>query len=141
MTVRTDIDRAVDIVCAYVSNNSIPAAELPELIAGVHRALTPVAAAPASAEDTTKPATAAQIRRSVTPDFLVSFEDGRPYKTLKRHLSTRGITPEEYRRKWGLPADYPMVAANYAAQRSELAKNIGLGRGAGRGGTVRARAA
>lgn len=141
MTVRTDIDRAVDIVCAYVSNNSIPASELPELIAGVHRALTPVPAETAPAADEIKPATAAQIRRSITPDALVSFEDGKPYKTLRRHLSARGLTPEEYRRKWGLPHDYPMVAANYAAQRSALAKTAGLGRGAGRGGAVRAQAA
>jgi predicted transcriptional regulator len=75
-----------------------------------------------------RPVPPVPIKKTVTPDHIVSLEDGRPYKSLKRHLSGRGLTPEHYRQKWGLPSDYPMVAANYAAQRSELAKSIGLGR-------------
>ncbi|MGY2050602.1 MucR family transcriptional regulator [Methylobacterium sp. JK268] len=120
------IERATDIVAAYVSNNSVPVAELPGLIGAIHTSLVrlrePAAAAPE------KPVPLMPIRKTITPDYIVSLEDGRHYKSLKRHLSTRGLTPEQYRQKWGLPHDYPMVAANYAAQRSELAKNSGLGR-------------
>jgi predicted transcriptional regulator len=122
----TLVELAADIVSAYVSKNSVPVAELPNLIASVHASLTnlgqPISMEP---EKLTPPV---PIKKTVTPDYLISLEDGRQYKSLKRHLSTRGLTPEEYRRKWGLPHDYPMVAATYAAQRSELAKNIGLGR-------------
>ncbi|WP_298967710.1 MucR family transcriptional regulator [uncultured Methylobacterium sp.] len=116
-----------DIVAAYVSNNSVPSPDLPALIAAVHGALSGLLApaAPAQAERPTPPV---PIRKSVTPDHLISLEDGKPYKSLKRHLAGRGLTPAEYRTKWGLPPDYPMVAANYAAQRSELAKRTGLGR-------------
>ncbi|WP_336487369.1 MucR family transcriptional regulator [Methylobacterium nigriterrae] len=124
------ITLAGDIVSAYVSNNSIPVAELPALIASVHAALNALAAGPsaaAPAEEAEK-ATPAQVRKSVTPDALISFIDGKPYKTLKRHLTGHGLDPYSYRQRYGLPADYPMVAANYAAQRSELAKSIGLGR-------------
>ncbi|ACL62139.1 MucR family transcriptional regulator [Methylobacterium nodulans] len=120
------IERATDIVAAYVSNNSVPVAELPGLISAVHTSLmrlrTPAAAEPE------KPVPLMPIKKTITPDYLISLEDGRQYKSLKRHLSTRGLTPEQYRQKWGLPHDYPMVAANYAAQRSELAKSSGLGR-------------
>ena len=120
------IERAADIVSAYVSNNSVPLAELPALINAVHQSLSRLG------DDlvvgTEKPVPLMPIKKTVTPDYLISLEDGKQYKSLKRHLSTRGLTPEEYRRKWGLPHDYPMVAANYAAQRSELAKNSGLGR-------------
>ena len=114
-----------DIVGAYVSNNNIRAADLPDLIAATHAALTKLGAPPAPALE--KPTPPVPIRRTVTPDHIISLEDGKPYKSLKRHLTTRGLTPEQYRQKWGLPHDYPMVAATYAAQRSELAKSSGLG--------------
>ncbi|MFD1704935.1 MucR family transcriptional regulator [Methylopila henanensis] len=119
---------AADIVGAYVSNNSVPAAELPALIRTVHDALAAVAAGTTEAPVVElKPAV--PIRRSVTPDYVVCLEDGKPFKSLKRHLRTRyDMSPEDYRAKWGLPADYPMVAPNYAAARSELAKKAGLGR-------------
>ncbi|OAS24248.1 MucR family transcriptional regulator [Methylobacterium platani] len=121
------IERAADIVSAYVSNNSVPLADLPALINAVHQSLSRLDGGAEMAE-AEKPVPLMPIKKTVTPDYLISLEDGRQYKSLKRHLSTRGLTPEEYRRKWGLPHDYPMVAANYAAQRSELAKNSGLGR-------------
>jgi predicted transcriptional regulator len=118
---------AADVVSAYVANNSVPAADLAGLIGAVHTAFVSLGQ-PAAAKEAEKPVPLMPIKKTVTPDYLISLEDGRQYKSLKRHLSTRGLTPEEYRRKWGLPHDYPMVAANYAAQRSELAKSIGLGR-------------
>ncbi|KMO35462.1 MucR family transcriptional regulator [Methylobacterium aquaticum] len=120
------IELTSDIVGAYVSNNNVPAADLPGLIASIHATLVGLdQPAPEPVED--HKVTAAQIRKSVTPDHITSFLDGKPYKSLKRHLTTRGYTPDEYRQKFGLPYDYPMVAANYAAQRSELAKSLGLG--------------
>ncbi len=122
----TLVELAADIVSAYVSKNSVPVTELPNLIASVHTSLTNLGQ-PASAEPE-KLTPPVPIKKTVTPDYIISLEDGRQYKSLKRHLSTRGLTPEEYRRKWGLPLDYPMVAATYAAQRSDLAKSIGLGR-------------
>ncbi|GJD48247.1 Transcriptional regulatory protein ros [Methylobacterium crusticola] len=115
-----------DIVSAYVARNHIQPAELPALLQTVHGALGGLGRPAAAQPETLTPPV--PIRRTVTPDAIISLEDGRPYKTLKRHLAGRGLTPEEYRRKWGLPHDYPMTAANYAAQRSELAKSIGLGR-------------
>ncbi|WP_279357660.1 MucR family transcriptional regulator [Methylobacterium indicum] len=118
---------AADVVSAYVANNSVPAADLAGLIGTVHNAF--VSLGQPVAKEAEKPTPLMPIKKTVTPDYLISLEDGKQYKSLKRHLSTRGLTPEEYRRKWGLPHDYPMVAANYAAQRSELAKSIGLGRG------------
>ncbi|RVU14557.1 MucR family transcriptional regulator [Methylobacterium oryzihabitans] len=114
-----------DIVSAYVANNSVPMGDLAGLIQGVHDALARLGTEPAQAAE--KPVPPVPIRKTITPDYLISLEDGQRYRTLKRHLSGRGLTPEQYRRKWGLPPDYPMVAANYAAQRSELAKSIGLG--------------
>ena len=121
------IEQASDIVSAYVSNNSVPISELPSLLAGVHAALSKLAApAPAAVESADKP-TPGQIRKSVTPDALVSFIDGKPYKTLKRHLSRNGLTIEQYRERFGLPRDYPSTAASYSAQRSELARSLGLG--------------
>ncbi|GJD65889.1 MucR family transcriptional regulator [Methylobacterium frigidaeris] len=119
------IGLAADIVGAYVTKNNVPASELPGLIAATHAALAKLTAPPAPAVE--KPTPPVPIRRTVTPDHIISLEDGKPYKSLKRHLTTRGLTPAEYRQKWGLPPDYPMVAANYAAQRSELAKSLGLG--------------
>jgi predicted transcriptional regulator len=123
------IQLVAGVVSAYVSNNRIPMAELPVLIAGVHAALNGIASgAPQAVEDEVQKPTASQIRKSITPNALISFIDGRPYKTLKRHLSAHGLDPYSYRQRYGLPSDYPMVAASYAAQRSELAKSIGLGR-------------
>lgn len=124
------IDLASDIVSAYVSNNSIPPSELPSLIQGVHAALTRLAsgAAEPAPEEIHEKASPAQIRKSVTPGGIVSFLDGKTYKTLKRHLTGHGLDPHSYRQRYGLPAEYPMVAPDYAAQRSALAKSIGLGR-------------
>jgi predicted transcriptional regulator len=121
------IELAVDIVAAYVSNNSVPASELPGLIDAVHGALISISTSGRSSNAPVEKISAAQIRRSVTHDHIISFEDGKPYKTLRRHLTLRGLTPEAYREKWGLPRDYPMTAANYSAQRSELARALGLG--------------
>ncbi|AWB20560.1 MucR family transcriptional regulator [Methylobacterium currus] len=133
------IELAADVVSAYVANNSVPAADVPGLIAAVHASLNQLGAAPAPEPERATPPV--PIRKTVTPDHIISLEDGKPYKTLKRHLAGRGLTPEQYRQKWGLPPDYPMVAANYAAQRSELAKSSGLGQSRrGRGAAMRAAA-
>ncbi|TNC12517.1 MucR family transcriptional regulator [Methylobacterium terricola] len=117
---------AADIVSSYVANNNLQVAELPALIASVHAALATLGQPAAPAVEETR-ATPAQIRKSVTADHLISFIDGKPYRSLKRHLTSQGLTPAEYRQKFGLPHDYPMVAASYAAQRSALAKSLGLG--------------
>ena len=125
------IELAADIIAAYVSNNSVPVAELPALISNVHTALNGLAngaSQATAAEEQVEKATPSQIRKSITPDALISFIDGKPYKTLKRHLTGHWLDPYSYRQRYGLPNDYPMVAASYAAQRSELAKAIGLGR-------------
>jgi predicted transcriptional regulator len=121
------VEMAADIVSAYVSANSVAAQDIPALIRTVHAALKEVAGAgPALAENSQEPAVA--IRKSVTPDYIICLEDGKKFKSLKRHLRTRyGMTPDEYRTKWGLPHDYPMVAPNYAKERSNLAKRMGLG--------------
>ena len=132
-----DSDRLRDVVAqvaaAYFSNSPVSPSEIPNVLtlitthfASIGQPSIEVAAA-AEDEPASTAATAAQIRKSVTHDALISFEDGRPYKTLRRHLATRGLTPEEYRAKWGLPAGYPMVSAAYSATRSELAHRIGLG--------------
>jgi predicted transcriptional regulator len=115
-----------DIVAAYVSHNSVQPAQLPELIAAVHASLGSLGKPSASVEPEAK-ASPAEIRKSIRPDGLVSFIDGKSYKTLKRHLAKHGLDGAAYRAKYGLPHDYPMVAASYAAQRSELAKALGLG--------------
>ena len=122
-----NIELAADIVSAYVSNNSVPAADLPGLINEVYNALLRVGstAAPAPTEPL-KPAV--PIKKSVTNDYIICLDDGKKFKSLKRHLRTQyGLSPEDYREKWGLPADYPMVAPNYAKARSNLAKQMGLG--------------
>jgi predicted transcriptional regulator len=122
------IELAADIVSAYVANNSVPVSELPNLINDVHNALSRVAAgvAPPVAVEPQKPATS--VKKSITPDFLVCLEDGKKFKSLKRHLRSQyNMSPEQYREKWGLPPDYPMVAPNYAEARSQLAKKMGLG--------------
>ncbi|KQO65806.1 MucR family transcriptional regulator [Methylobacterium sp. Leaf88] len=124
------VELTVDLTSAYVSNNSIRPTDLPDLIRTIHAALGGLAsgaAAIASEPEIEKP-TAAQIRKSVTPNGIISFLDGKTYKTMKRHLSTHGLDPHGYRARFGLPTDYPMVAPEYAARRSELAKSIGLGR-------------
>ncbi|MFQ5984548.1 MAG: MucR family transcriptional regulator [Alphaproteobacteria bacterium] len=122
-----------EIVSAYVSYNSVAGPQLPDLIRAVYASLTPgQAAAELAPAKRQKPA--APIGKSVTPSYIVCLEDGKKQKMLKRHLRTaHGMTPEEYRAKWGLPSDYPLVAPNYAAQRSAFAKKIGLGRKARRG--------
>ena len=117
-----------DIVSAYVSNNKVEPNKLAEVIADVHRALGSVGQAPAPAEPEAPKPSSSEVRKSRTPDYLISFVDGRRYKSLKRHLSTHGMTPDEYRARFGLPKDYPMVAESYSAQRSALAKTLGLGR-------------
>ncbi|WP_238297169.1 MucR family transcriptional regulator, partial [Methylobacterium soli] len=120
------IELAVDIVSAYLSNNHVAAGDLPALLMNVHAAVSGLSQPPAVNEPETK-ATPAQIRKSITHDALISFEDGKAYKTLRRHLTIRGLSPEAYRAKHGLPADYPMTAASYSEQRSSLAKSLGLG--------------
>ena len=118
---------SADLVAAYVANNSLHAAELPKLIAAVHTALRALGA-PAVSENEVKLTPAVPVRKSVTLDFIICLEDGKKFKSLKRHLQTQfGLTPVEYRQKWNLPTDYPMVAPNYAASRSALAKASGLG--------------
>ena len=115
-----------DIVAAHVSNNSVAVNDLPMLINNVHAALAGIAGAPGSNEPKAEPAVS--IRSSVKPDYLVCLEDGKKLKMLKRHLMTHyNMTPDDYRKKWGLNADYPMVAPNFAEQRRTLAKSIGLG--------------
>ncbi|KXF78559.1 hypothetical protein ATN84_01840 [Paramesorhizobium deserti] len=124
------IELTTEIVTAYVANNPVPAGELSSLIAEIHTTLAGLqpGAAPevAPAE---KPTPAVPVKKSITPDYIICLEDGKKFKSLKRHLMTHyGLTPEEYRAKWDLSADYPMVAPNYAAARSALAKEMGLGR-------------
>jgi predicted transcriptional regulator len=119
---------ATDIVAAYVSNNPVPVGELPAMIKNVHATLGSLTGAPVAEVPTNqKPAVA--VKKSITPEYLVCLEDGKRLKMLKRYLRSRyGLSPDQYRTKWGLPPDYPMVASNYAAQRSEFAKKIGLGK-------------
>ena len=115
-----------DIVAAHVSNNSVAVNDLPNLIQNVHSALSGIAGSNVAAEP--KPEPKVSIRSSIKPDYIVCLEDGKKLKMLKRHLMTHyNMTPNEYRQKWGLSADYPMVAPNYAEQRRKLAKSIGLG--------------
>jgi len=121
------LELTVSIVSAYVSKNSIPMSNLPDLVNSVHETLAKLSGAPGASSAPLVPAV--PIKKSITPEYLVSLEDGRKLKSLKRHLSTRyGMTPEQYRAKWGLAADYPMVAPNYAQTRSNLARTMGLGR-------------
>ncbi len=125
---RTDlVDMAADIVSAYVTSNTVSPQDLPALIRTVYSTLREISnGAPVVVETSLEPAVA--VKKSVTPDFIICLEDGKKFKSLKRHLRTRyGMTPEEYRAKWGLAHDYPMVAPNYAKARSDLAKRMGLG--------------
>jgi MucR family transcriptional regulator, transcriptional regulator of exopolysaccharide biosynthesis len=122
----TYIALTAQIVSAYVGNNSVPSAEIPNLISQVHSALQRVAGGQTTPAEPVKPAV--PVKRSFTSDYIVCLEDGKKFKSLKRHLRTQyNMTPEQYREKWGLPPDYPMVAPNYAAARSQLAKEMGLG--------------
>ena len=120
------IELTADIVAAYVSNNSVSASDLPGLIASVHSALNNIHT-PAAVE--ALPLTpAVSVKKSITDDYLICLEDGKRFKSLKRHLkASYGMSPDEYRTNWGLPSDYPMVAPNYSASRSSLAKSLGLG--------------
>lgn len=126
------IDLSTEIVSAYVSHNALSVADLPKLIADVHAALRGLkTGAVSEPAEELKPAV--PVRKSIAPDHIVCLEDGKKFKSLKRHLRTHyNLSPEEYRDKWGLPADYPMVAPNYSATRSRLAKDNGLGRKAAR---------
>jgi predicted transcriptional regulator len=134
------IEMTAEIVAAYVENNTISTSDLPGLIQSVHRALSGISTGVEAVEVAPKEP-AVPVRRSITPDHLVCLEDGRKFKSLKRHLRTKyNMSPEDYRAKWGLAKDYPMVAPNYAKARSELAKQMGLGQGgrqAARGATKR----
>ena len=122
------IELASQIVAAYVGRNTVEQADLPKLITEVHRALEQVSGLPARKDEAHEPKPPVSVRKSITPDYLVCLEDGKKFKSLKRHLRTHfNLTPEQYREKWNLPADYPMVAPNYATSRSKLAKNMGLG--------------
>ena len=122
------LELTANIVAAYVSNNRLPTSELGRVIADTYAAVSKLQAAPA-AQLEEKRAPAVPIKKSVTPDFIICLEDGKKFKSLKRHIGNLyNLTPDEYRAKWGLPADYPMVAPNYAAARSQMAKASGLGR-------------
>ena len=122
------IELAAEIVAAFISNNPLPKGELPSLIHAVHTVVVRLAAGPESAQpQIEEKAPAVPIRKSITPDFLICLDDGKQFKSLRRHLARLGLTPEQYREKWNLPFDYPMVAPNYTAQRSALAKQFGLG--------------
>jgi len=121
------IELTAEIVSAYVSNNTVAASDIPALINQVHAALARVSGdGGEAAAEPLKPAVS--VKKSITPEHIVCLEDGKKFKSLKRHLRTQyNMTPEQYRDKWNLPADYPMVAPNYAAARSQLAKQMGLG--------------
>ncbi|WP_443748523.1 MucR family transcriptional regulator [Asticcacaulis solisilvae] len=127
---KTDtLDMTADIVSAFVGNNSIPAGELPSLIQSVYQALNSISSGEETKVEAPKEP-AVSVKKSISNDYIVCLEDGRKFKSLKRHLRTKyGMSPEEYRAKWNLPKDYPMVAPNYAKARSDLAKQMGLGQG------------
>lgn len=128
-TSRAIIKLTADLVSAYVSNNPVPVGDLPSVIGQVHQSLNLLRPGAQSDSKLEPLKPAVPIRKSITPDFIISLEDGKKFKSLRRHLRTSyGLSPEEYRAKWGLPSDYPMVAQNYAATRSALAKKAGLGR-------------
>ncbi len=130
--VNTSIEAALaemtaEVVAVYVSSNRVPAGDVPGLIAAVHAALDGLARPFEFDAAPIRPTPPVPIRRTVTDGHIISLEDGKPYKALKRHLTKLGMTPDSYREKWGLPYDYPMVAPAYARARSELAKTMGLG--------------
>lgn len=118
-----------DVVAAYVANNRVAVSELPDVIRSIHQALASLGNEAPEVTQETPPVPAVSIRKSITPDYIVCLEDGKHFKSMKRHLSTKfGMTPDDYRRRWGLPNDYPMVASGYSSKRSELALSLGLGR-------------
>lgn len=122
------IELTASIVSAFVANNSVPATDLPGLIASTHAAILGLGGNGAAVVEPEKLVPAVSVKKSITPDFLICLEDGKKFKSLKRHLRTAyNMSPEEYRSKWGLPNDYPMVAPAYAEARSNLAKKMGLG--------------
>ncbi len=123
MAMSNSVELAAEVVAAYISNNPVPKGDLPDLILAVHSSLTRLGREP---EVEGKPP-AVPIRKSITPDYLICLEDGKKFKSLRRHLGALGLTPEQYREKWKLSSDYPMVAPNYAAHRSALARKLGLG--------------
>ena len=124
------IEMTADIVSAYVGNNSVSTTELPNLIASIHRALSGVTGTVETPAEPAPKEPAVPVKKSVAPDYIICLEDGRKFKSLKRHLRTKyNMSPEEYRAKWNLQKDYPMVAPNYAKARSDLAKQMGLGQG------------
>ena len=127
MAIPDSLEMAAELVAAYVSKNSLPRSDLPSLILEVHSSLARLRSEPELAEPQVEAIPAVPIRKSVTPDYLICLEDGKRFRSMRRHLRLLGMTPEQYREKWKLPSDYPMVAPNYAAQRSTLAKKIGLG--------------
>ena len=139
------IEMTTDIVSAFVSNSTLAAADLPGLIHQVHKTLSDIATGAEAEPAAPAQSPATSVKKSITPDFLICLEDGRKFKSLKRHLRTKyDLTPEQYRAKWNLPKDYPMVAPNYAAARSNLAKQSGLGQGGRKPAsakTIKARAA
>jgi|SRR6185312_4587537 len=139
-------DRVAEVSAAYFANSHVGVSEIGAVIAQIAQSLGAIGGTPAEAvipepeAGAGRKLTPAQIKKSISPDVLISFEDGRPYKTLRRHLSVRGLTPEQYREKWGLPSDYPMVSPNYSATRSRMAKQLGLGgRDGGAAAPARAR--
>ena len=125
--VNSSISVVAEIVAAYVANNSIRPTDLPELIKAVHTSIALLAEGKAQPEAVIAPEPAISIKKSITPDHLICLDDGKKFTSLRRHLGKLGMTPDEYRAKWGLPKDYPMVAPSYSAKRSELAKSSGLG--------------
>ena len=129
---------AAELVASFVSHNSVPKSELPDLIQTLHDRLKQIEAGPQTAQPEPK-TPAVSIRKSITSDFLICLDDGLRFKSLRRHLATLGMTPEQYREKWGLPKDYPMVAPKYAAARSALAKKMGLGQARKKSNSSRAR--
>ena len=131
---RSLVDLTAEIVAAYVSKNTVTQVELPKLIGEVHRALSGAESHPPAREELAEVKPAVTVKKSLTADYLICLEDGKKFKSLKRHLRSHyDLSPEQYREKWGLPADYPMVAPNYAQARSSLAKRMGLGQRKGRG--------
>ena len=125
---RSTAELTTEVVASFVSHNSVPKTELPNLIQTIHNRLKQIETQPQLEAPQPEPKTpAVSIRRSITPDYLICLDDGQRFKSLRRHLARLGMTPEQYREKWNLPRDYPMVAPNYAVLRSALAKKIGLG--------------
>jgi predicted transcriptional regulator len=127
MATPDSIELAAEVVAAYISNNPLPKSELPDLILAVHLAVETLGKGPDARPQAAAKTPAVPVGKSITPDYVICLEDGKKYKSLRRHLRLFDLTPEQYREKWSLPADYPMVAPNYAAKRSALAKKIGLG--------------